>query len=130
MPGRLVSHKATKARSCRDGREAAFSLHAAPDRNEGRKSGLAAASQLFRGFVALWLCAKRKIQTCRVRTKLPVRTISSAISASSARIFPFPDGKQHVNIAVAPAKAGAACGLTRPRPRKPTAAPAFAGATV
>src|SRR3546814_15531741 len=42
-------------------------------------------------FVALWLCAKRKIPTCRVRT------IFSAISASSARIFPFPDGKQHVN---------------------------------
>src|SRR3546814_20460033 len=45
-------------------------------------------------FVALWLCAKQKIQTCRVRTKLPARTISSAISA---RIFPFPDGKQHLN---------------------------------
>src|SRR3546814_7464224 len=53
MPVRFVSRKATRARRCRAGREAAFSLHAAPDRNDGRKSGLAAASQLFRGFVAL-----------------------------------------------------------------------------
>src|SRR3546814_11909210 len=44
------SHKGTKM-SCwpRSG----FSVHAAPDRNDGRKSGLAAASQLFRAFVAL-----------------------------------------------------------------------------
>src|SRR3546814_21039338 len=53
MPVRFVSRKATKARRCRAGREAAFALHAAPDRNDGRKSGLAAASQLFSGFVAL-----------------------------------------------------------------------------
>src|SRR3546814_14807035 len=60
------SHKGTKM-SCWPRR--GFSVHAAPDRNDGRKSGLAAASQLFRAFVAL--CeTKNKIGRAQCRERV------------------------------------------------------------